>query len=97
MEGTTSNTDDDSDYDYLGECPGIFIPCEDVEALQGLIYALYDNGVLNDETAFILKNAPDNMLEILNNPDFFSEVEILGIVVKGGDLKLLEVNTNDLL
>lgn len=97
MEGTASSSEDDGDFEHLDGSPGIFIPCEDLEALQELIYTLYDEEILDGETSFILKNVPDNILEILNDPDYFDSVEVCGIRLKKGSLKLLEKSNDDLL
>jgi hypothetical protein len=35
---------------YLGEKPGIFIPCEDENAVKTLVDTLYSNKILTDET-----------------------------------------------
>jgi hypothetical protein len=49
----------------LKNCPGIFIPCENLEALKTLIRLLYEKKILQGET-FQLKNVPDNFLKELN-------------------------------
>lgn len=57
--------------DDLGNLPGIFIPCEDIEAIEAiealklLLNTLYDKGMLTDER-FKLINCPENIQDILN-------------------------------
>ncbi|HZK71442.1 MAG TPA: hypothetical protein VFD03_08005 [Clostridia bacterium] len=52
--------------DDLGNLPGIFIPCEAIEALKLLLNTLYDKGMLTDER-FKLINCPENIQDILNH------------------------------
>jgi hypothetical protein len=86
----------DSD-DSLEGYPGILIPCYSVEDLQKLTLLLYEEGILGKNSAFLLKNVPDNMLEILNYPEYFDEITFSGIEMIKGQLKKLEVPTEDLL
>lgn len=81
----------------MNEDPSITIRCEDVESLQALIYTLYDNGILNGESSFMLENVPDNILEILNDPMYFEPVSIAGIIVRKGEVKQIEIPTDKLL
>lgn len=94
---SASEDNDDDFFEYLNKCPGVLIPCESVEDLQGLIYMLFDSEILDDDTSFLLKNVPDNMTEILNNPGYFDTVEICGIIMDKETAKLLEKNIEDLI
>jgi hypothetical protein len=82
---------------YYEDYPGVFIPCEDIENLQPLIYTLYNKGILNSETPFLMKNVPEDMMEILNDPDYFNETELFGITLTRSQLKQLERPTDELL
>lgn len=53
--------------DELDNCPGIFIPCDNIKDLTLLLNALYDNKILTDES-FKLIYCPKNIHDILNNP-----------------------------
>ena len=93
---------EDCSIDELLQCPGVFIPCEDLETLQILIYELFDKEVLEDEETFLLKNVPGNMLEILADPDYFNreedeEQEVCGIVLVRGDTKFLDKCLDEML
>lgn len=88
---------DDGEVEDLLACPGVFIPCESLEALQELIYDLYDSGVLQGDETYLLRNVPDTMIEILNDPDYFLTEEICGIRLLKGEVVLLEKKTEDLL
>lgn len=83
--------------DFLDSYPGLLIPCEDIEELQQLIYELFDIGILDGDSTFMVKNAPDNIFEILNTPEYFEETEVCGLKTIKGNLKLLERNPQDLL
>lgn len=89
---------EESDEDnYLNDYPGILIPCEDLESLQILILLLYECRILDGDSAFLLKNVPENILEILNTDGYFKETEFAGIKMLKGQLKQLEVPTEQLL
>jgi hypothetical protein len=50
----------------LNNCPGIFIPCENLEATKELIKIMYEKGILKDES-FKLVKVPNGFLNELNN------------------------------
>lgn len=85
------------DNGYYEDYPGVFIPCENVENLQLLIYALYDKRILNSKSPFLMKNVPENIMDILNDSDYFNETEILGITLTKNQLKQFERLTEELL
>lgn len=90
--------EDDWDEDeFLEDHPGILIPCGSVEDLQQLVYLLFDKEILEGGTTFCLKNVPENIYDILNNPEYFEETEVCGMHIVKGHLKDLEVPTKDLL
>ena len=78
------------------ELPGILIQCEDLQALKELVLKLYDKDILKEES-YILKNVPENILDILNDHSYFETVDICGIKTVKGKVKSLEINTEDLL
>jgi hypothetical protein len=50
----------------LDTCPGLYIPCENLQVLKELLHLLYDDlGILTDE-AIVLKNVTDKELEEIN-------------------------------
>ena len=83
--------------DSLEGYPGIFIPCCCIADLQKLTLLLYEEGILGEDSSFLLKNVPENILEILNYPEYFDEIIFCGIEMTKGQLKMLEVPTEDLL
>ena len=94
--------DDEDDYEdeldaFLEDTPGILIPCESIKALQQLIYLLYDYEILDGEVSFLLKNVPENILEILDDEEYFDKVEVCGILMEKGQAKDLEVKLEELL
>lgn len=78
------------------QSPGIFIPCEDLESLKGLILELYNAGILTDES-WQAVNVPDNFLEIMNDPSYFEKGELCGVTYRMKGVKVLERRTEDLL
>lgn len=76
--------------------PGIFIPCENLEALKELILELYDKGILTDET-WTAVNTPSDFLEIMNDSSYFEKGELCGFVYRKGAEMDLNVKTDDLL
>jgi predicted transcriptional regulator len=46
-------------------CPGIFIPCADLENLKSLIGLLYDCGII-EENSFQLIRVPEEFMEEIN-------------------------------
>lgn len=58
---------------------------------------MFRAGILHDNRAYFIKNVPENMTDILNDPFYFEPIEISGIKMRHGDLKYLERNTEDLL
>jgi hypothetical protein len=49
----------------LENCPGIFIPCEDIDSLKILINKMYEKEILQDES-FKLCNVNGSFMEELN-------------------------------
>lgn len=94
MDFTGGETNEDN---FLNDYPGILIPCEDIESLQKLILLLYEGRILKKDETFLLKNVPDNILEILNTDDYFETTELAGIKLNKGQLKHLEKPTEELL
>jgi hypothetical protein len=80
----------------LSELPGIFIPCEDLQALKKLVTELYDKKVLSEESIKCV-NCPDNIHEILNTPDYFKIIEICGVQLLKGKLDSITRDTDYLL
>ena len=78
------------------QSPGIFIPCEDLESLKGLILELYNAGILTDES-WEAVNVPDNFQEIMNDPSYFEKGELCGVTYRRKGVKGLERRTEDLL
>ena len=77
----------------LNNSPSLVIPCDTTEHLKELVDALYNKGILTEET-IIFTNCPSNILQILNRADFFEPVEIVGIKAVKGQT---EINTDNLL
>jgi hypothetical protein len=76
--------------------PGLFIPCESLEALKDLIMVLYGTEILTDET-WQAANTPANFLDILNDSSYFEKGELCGIVYRKGAGNKLNIKTDDLL
>lgn len=94
MDFTGKETDED---DFLYDSPGILIPCEDLKSLKQLILLLYRKHIFDGDSAFLLKNVPDDIFNILNNDMYFEEVEVIGIKMVRGQLLGLEIPTEELL
>lgn len=94
MDFTGGETNEDN---FLRNYPGILIPCENIESLQKLILLLYERRILERNETFLLKNVPDNILEILNTDSYFETTELAGIKLNKGQLKFLEKPTKELL
>lgn len=85
------------DLEDLDNCPGIFIPCENIEVLQSLVLELFRVGILHDDETFKLVNVPEDIYDMLNDPSYFEPLDICGFEVKKGNAKELDQNTEDLL
>jgi len=77
----------------LDECPTLCIPCDPIKNLIKLVDILYELKILTDESIYF-KNCPQNIVDMLNKPDFFEPVEIGGIKAVKGQT---EINTDKLL
>jgi hypothetical protein len=82
---------------YLDDLPGIFIPCENLEALKDLLIAIRDAEILVDGECFKLYNVPENILDIWKDPEYFEVVDILGIKMFRGDSLEFDKTLDDLL
>jgi hypothetical protein len=80
----------------LSELPGIFIPCENLQALKKLVTELYEKKILSDESIDFV-NCPANLYEVLNDPDYFKIIDISGIKILKGQLVAMTEYTDDLL
>jgi hypothetical protein len=84
----------------LDNLPAIQIPCEDIQALKTLVLDLYDKGILVGENygcSIKFVNCPENIEDILNDPEYFKTKKIKGIVIPKRNLKMIEQNREDLL
>lgn len=76
--------------------PGIFIPCENLEALKGLILELYEKGILTDED-WQAVNVPHNFLEVMNDSTYFEKGEMFGFTYRKKGVDMLTKDTDELL
>lgn len=76
--------------------PGIFIPCENLEALKGLILELYEKGILTDED-WQAVNVPQNFLEVMNDATYFEKGEMFGFTYRKKGVDMLTKDTDELL
>lgn len=80
----------------LTPLPGIFIPCENLEALKGLILELYEKGILTDED-WQAVNVPQNFLEVMNDSSYFEKGEMFGFIFRKKGVNMLTKHTEELL
>lgn len=76
--------------------PGIFIPCENLEALKGLILELYEKEILTDED-WQAVNVPPNFLEVMNDSSYFEKGEMFGFTYRKKCVGILTKGTDEIL
>lgn len=76
--------------------PEIFIPCENIEALKGLILELYEKGILTDESWHAV-NVPPNFLEVMNDSTYFEKGEMFGFTYRKKCVDIPTKDTDELL
>lgn len=85
------------DLEDLDNCPGIFIPCENLEVLQSLVFELFEKRILNDDITFRLTNVPEDIFDMLNDPLYFEPLYVCGFEIKRGKINKIKCKNEDLL
>jgi hypothetical protein len=83
--------------DEIDNYPTLVIPCENLKSLQYLVLTLVKKKIITDDTTFKLLNVPEEIEDILNDPEYFKPVNVLGFRTVKGKVRELEQKTEELL
>jgi O-glycosyl hydrolase len=85
------------DLEEIDDSPSLLIPCENLKSLQSLVLTLVKKKIITDDTTFKLLNVPEEIEDILNDPEYFKPVNVLGFHTIKGKVRELEQKTEELL